>query len=398
LGKVRIAVTGIGAASHLGPDTEALLAGLKRSEQTFGPGTRHDVDFDIVVAEADEDCFAPHSHPELDSPTGSLCLKAARECVRHSAEQCAGAPEGLVLGTSTGGQSQNERTVFSILEGNPPSEFSYRRRGCMAAPTRLVARDLDIAGPVQTISTACTSSANAIALGAAWIAEGRVSRVLAGGGDALCYTTISSFHILELTGPKFCTPFGQDRPGLTLGDGAGFLMLERMEEVLGSGRAPLAELMGYGMSSDAHHMTAPPEDGAGAEAAMRRALESAGATPDDIAFINAHGTGTPLNDAAEANAIARVFGKTPVMSCKGLVGHTLGGAGGIEAVATVLSLLERRAFENAGVSQPADDCPVTLIEPGGMLLKEGAVAVSTSFAFGGNNCVLVFGARERGTR
>jgi 3-oxoacyl-(acyl-carrier-protein) synthase len=131
---------------------------------------------------------------------------------------------------------------------------------------------------------------------------------------------------------------------------------------------------------------------------MRRALESAGATPEDIAFINAHGTGTLLNDAAEANAISRVFGKTPVMSCKGLVGHTLGGAGGIEAVATVLSLLERRVFENAGASKPSDDCPVTLVGPGGMLLKEGAVAVSTSFAFGGNNCVLVFGATEGGTR
>lgn len=386
----------MGASSVQGPDTASLLSGLEGATRRFGPGTRHDVDFEIVVGEAADSCFAAHPHEAFDSPTGRLCLQAARECVLDAKRRGAALPDGLVLGTSTGGQSQNERAVFAILDGHPPEGFSYRRQGCMAAPARLVSRDLDIQGPVQTISTACTSSANAIALGAAWIAGGRASAVLAGGGDALCFTTLSSFHILDLTGPNPCTPFGANRPGLTLGDGAGFVLLERMDRVLASGRTPLAELLGYGMSSDAHHMTAPPPDGAGAELAMTRALENAGVSAGAVSFINAHGTGTALNDAAEAAAIARVFGDTPVMSCKGILGHTLGGAGGIEAVATVLSLREGRAFENAGAAEPAEECPVTLVGPGGLTLPPNAVAVSTSFAFGGNNCVLVFGTGAGG--
>jgi 3-oxoacyl-[acyl-carrier-protein] synthase II len=262
----------------------------------------------------------------------------------------------------------------------------------MASPSRLTARDIGIEGPVTTISTACTSSANAIALGAVWIESGKCRRVLAGGGDALCYTTISSFHILDLTGPNTCTPFGPDRPGLTLGDGAGFLLLEPLDAVLAEGRTPLAVLVGFGMSSDAHHMTAPPEDGAGAALALRRALQHADVRPEDIAYVNAHGTGTRLNDAAEARAVSEVLGDVPVMSCKGLIGHTLGGAGGIEAAAAVLSIQEGRAFENAGTAEAAEDCPVRLIGRGGIPIDAQKAVISTSFAFGGNNCVLVFRA------
>jgi 3-oxoacyl-[acyl-carrier-protein] synthase-1 len=245
---------------------------------------------------------------------------------------------------------------------------------------------------VQTVSTACTSSANAIALGALWIRRRRVRSVLVGGGDALCHTTIASFRALELTGPEMCTPFGPDRPGMTLGEGAGFLLLERLDDALGAGREPLAELRGAGISSDAHHMTAPPADGVGAEAAMRRALLDAGAESDGVDHINAHGTGTRLNDAAEATAITRIFGRNaPVMSCKGLLGHTLGGAGGLEAVAAVLAVRERRAFENLGAHRADDDCPVTLVGAGGVELGERPLVLSNSFAFGGNNCALLFG-------
>ncbi|MCP4676548.1 MAG: beta-ketoacyl-[acyl-carrier-protein] synthase family protein [Deltaproteobacteria bacterium] len=391
--KTRIAITGIGAVSAAGPNASALEQGLERGSRIFAPNRRHPVDFEIVVGEADEDWFAATEHTSLESDTGRLCLAAARECARDAKDRGAGNPDGLVLGTSTGGQSQNEEIVFALVDQTQLPDFSYRRQGCMAAPSRLVARDLDIRGPVQTVSTACTSSTNAIAVGATWLTNGRCNRVLAGGGDALCYTTISSFHILELTGSKMCTPFGADRPGMTLGDGAGFVLLERLDDVLASGREPLAELLGFGMSGDAHHMTAPPEDGAGAELAMRRALKSAGLSPCDIHHINAHGTGTRLNDAAEATAINKLFDSDmPVMSCKGLVGHTLGGAGGIEAVASVLAVGNRRAFENIGARTPSEDCPVRLVPSGGLELPENPIVLSNSFAFGGNNSSLVFGA------
>ncbi|MCP4603003.1 MAG: beta-ketoacyl-[acyl-carrier-protein] synthase family protein [Proteobacteria bacterium] len=395
MNRVRIAITGMGAVSTAGPNVASLADGLRRAERVFVPTKRHKVDFDITVGEMRDDWFAPHNHPKLDSPTGQICLQAARECVSDAASRGAESPDGLILGSSTGGQSRNEEAVFALLERKEISDFSYRGQGCMAAPTRLVGRDLDIHGPVQTISTACTSSANAIALGATWLTTGRCRRVLAGGGDALCYTTLSSFHILQLTGPKLCTPFGKDRPGMTLGEGAGFLMLERLDNVREQGREPLAELLGFGMSSDAHHMTAPPEDGSGAELAMRRALESAGLSASDVNHVNAHGTGTQLNDAAEAAAINRLLGdQVPVMSCKGLIGHTLGGAGGIEAVVSVLAIRERNAFENIGAHVSSEDCPVSLVPSGGIELPDRPVVISNSFAFGGNNCSLVFSAPE----
>ena len=395
----RIAVTGIGVVTAASKDVPALVDALGRSERVFGPSTRHDVAFPVTVGEVDRAFYASHSHPELESPTGALCLAAARECVSDAQSRGSGGPDGLALGTSTGGQSMNENALFALQSGVQPAPFSYRKQGCMGSPSRLVARDLDIRGPIQTISTACTSSANAIATGAMWIENNRATRVLAGGGDALCYTTISSFHILELTGPHPCIPFGENRPGMTLGEGSGFLMLESMETVLADGRRPLAELAGFGFSSDAHHMTAPPEDGSGAETAMRRALKAAGLDFSGVGHINAHGTGTRLNDAAEAAAINRLFPQgVPTMSCKGLTGHTLGGAGGIEAVVSVLSLVHRRAFENLGVTTPGADCPLELVPKGGCPLPEEAAVLSNSFAFGGNNCALVFKTPEEVAR
>ncbi len=388
---MKVAITGIGAVSAAGQGVSALLSKLQDPVCCFRPSTRHSVSFEILTGEAPGICFSEHEYPELDSPTGRLCLSAAKECISHAQTNGCKSPDALCLGTSTGGQSGNERAVFGLLENKPVGDFSYRKQGCMASPSRLLARSLNIFGSVRTVSTACTSSANAIALGASWINSGKCNRVLAGGGDALCYTTLSSFHILELTGPKACTPFGPDRPGLTLGDGAGFLMLEALDSVLLEGRIPLAVLTGFGMSSDAHHMTAPPEDGRGAASAMEKALSCAQITPLDVGYVNAHGTGTRLNDAAEACALSRVFGNTPVMSCKGLTGHTLGGAGALEAVISVLSLQEGNAFENFGAHIASDDCPVNLIGKGGQAFDPEKYVVSASFAFGGNNCVLVFG-------
>jgi 3-oxoacyl-[acyl-carrier-protein] synthase I len=395
LKKIRVAITGIGAVSAAGIGVDAFEQALLKPSRVFSHNTRHDLDLDVIVGEAREEWFATHDHPDLDSPTGRLCLSAARECEKHSRENGAGSLDGLSLGTSTGGQSVNERVVFDLLNSRDPGPFNYRRQGCMAAPSRLVARDLGIEGPVRTTSTACTSSANAIALGASWILSGKCRAVLAGGGDALCHTTISSFCALELTGPRMCTPFAADRPGLTLGEGAGFLVLESLEEVLAAGRKPIAELLGVGMSSDAHHMTAPPQDGSGAEAAMRAALWHAGLSPSNIHHVNAHGTGTQLNDSSEAKAIDRLFDHDPpVMSCKGLIGHTLGGAGGLEAVASVLALRKRTAFTNLGADRADPECPVSLVGPGGLRLPDDPVIISNSFAFGGNNCSLIFAGQE----
>lgn len=399
MSKVGIAVTGIGAVSSAGPSVAALRASLVEERRAIGPNSTFELGFEVATGQAPAEAFAQHDFPSLDSRTGRLCLCAARQCVDMATAGGASVPDGLIVGTSTGGQSENERAVFSLLRCEHPGAFSYRGQGCMASPTRLVHRALRIEGPVTTVSTACTSSALAIAMGALWLRQGRANRVLCGGGDGLCCTTLSGFRKLDLTGPLPCTPFGQGRPGMTLGEGAGFVLLERLDDVLRAGREPLAQLCGLGMSSDANHMTAPLEDGSGAEAAMRAALADAGLAPRDICHVNAHGTGTKLNDAAEAAAIFRLLGHdVPVMSVKGVVGHTLGGAGAIEAVACVLSIRERRAYANVGAGHAGPDCPVSLVPSGGLPLPQAPCILSNSFAFGGNNCALIFAACEAGER
>ena len=386
-GHLNVAVTSLGASCAAGANVSELKAALRSPSRLFAPDQEHNLGFDVTVAKASAKCFADHNYPKLNSPTGRLCLKAARECV----ERVDVKPDGLVLGTSTGGQSESEQMVFSLLNGKASDDFSYMAQGCMASPARLLGRALGIEGPVQTVSTACTSSSAAIALGVSWIRSGRCKAVLAGGGDALCHTTITSFYALGLTATEFCRPFGPDRPGLTLGEGAGFVLLQPLKDALAMGHSPIAQIAGVGMSSDAHHMTAPPADGAGAEVAMRRALADAGLTKNDITHINAHGTGTQLNDIAEAAAITRLFGKNvPVSSCKGLLGHTLGGAGALEAVASCLAIKAKRAFENLGAEIPGDDCLVTLVGSKGAFIGDNPMVMSNSFAFGGNNCVLVF--------
>jgi 3-oxoacyl-(acyl-carrier-protein) synthase len=202
---------------------------------------------------------------------------------------------------------------------------------------------------------------------------------------------MAGFHILKLTGAERARPFGQNRPGLSLGEGAAFLILEPKEKVSRENRRYYAELIGYGMTSDAYHMTAPSENGEGAVEVMKRSLEMAKLKPGEIDFINAHGTGTVMNDRTEATAIRSVFGEnTPVASVKGLLGHTLGAAGAIEAVASIYSILKQKAFENFNSYQKGEDCDVNLVPRGGKTLKKAPVVLSNSFAFGGNNCTLIF--------
>lgn len=349
----------------------------------------------MLVGEADEKCFSEPADRTFDSPTARLCLTAAKECFDdYRLSGGKSIPDGLVTGTSTGGQYVSESFLFSVLDNKPTPVINFRAQGLMTSAARTIAEELGIEGRVSTVSTACTSSANAIAIGASLIERGACRCVIAGGGDALCATTLSGFHILQLTGPGLCRPFGKDRPGMTIGEGAGFLMLEALDEVIGSHRSYYAGLPGYGMGSDAYHMTAPDESGQGAIQVMQSALHKAGIDADDVDFVTAHGTGTKLNDASEAAAIRALFGDIPVSSLKGLVGHTLGGAGALNAIASIYSIINKTAWENFNSYTPGDDCKLNLVGREGVILQNNTVILSNSFAFGGNNCTLVFGSPE----
>jgi 3-oxoacyl-[acyl-carrier-protein] synthase-1 len=391
----RIAITGLGVICSAGNNVNEFFHSLDNPNfKGFTSNPRIKLNISVSVYEADSECFKDDSvNKTFDSPTGRLCIKAARECLddyRNSGGMQT--PDGLVVGSSTGGQYNSERCIFSILKNEPTKPINFPTEGLIASSTRAIADDLDIEGRIMTVSTACTSSANAIAIGGSLIERGVCKCVIAGGGDALCATTIAGFHILKLTGLEKCRPFGPNRPGLTLGEGAAFFVLEPLEDVIKNGRKYYAELLGYGMNSDAYHMTAPNETGEGIISAMEMAMKRANLTPKDINFLNAHGTGTQLNDKTEALAVKKLFGNIPISSLKGLVGHTLGGAGSIEAVASIYSILRSKAFENFNSYECGEDCEgINIVPKGGLELKKSPIVMSNSFAFGGNNCCLIFG-------
>ncbi len=316
---------------------------------------------------------------------------------------------GVFFGSSTGGMWEAEAFFQDFLTVRRRSRLRDLASHQVNAPGDALARHLGVTGPVQTFSSACASGA--LALGAALeaVRSGEVEVALAGGSDSLCQLTYAGFNALRSVDESPCRPFRAGRAGLSIGEGAAVLVLEPLERVLARGAVPLAVLAGSGASCDAHHMTAPDPGGTGAAAALEAALRDAGLAPGEIDFVNAHGTGTPLNDAAEWNALQRVFGaraaELPVTATKALLGHLLGSSGAIEAVATVLCLRHGELHpvpsgeSTTPVETPpgtpperleADHVPVALVLDRPLPLPGARAAVSTSLAFGGSNAALVF--------
>ncbi|MFC1853239.1 beta-ketoacyl-[acyl-carrier-protein] synthase family protein [candidate division CSSED10-310 bacterium] len=390
--KKRVVVTGLGALSVAGQTVFELERTLYQPQFLFTTPSRFTLDFDIIAGEIQESWISDPILSDLETVGGRMSLRAATESIEDALQSGGSPPQALILGTSAGGQVHNEQFVFAHHAQQELPLFNFHKQGVVAAPARYVAEGLNIEGSVMTISTACTSSANAIALGAMWIEQGRYERVLVGGCDDLCATTLAGFHSLLLTGGQPCRPFGQNRPGMTIGEGAAFLCLECLEKVRSSDRPYYGELLGYGLSADAYHITAPSEGGAGAILAMQKALHKADLEPQDINWVNAHGTGTTLNDQVESHAITTTFEfDVPVSSNKALFGHTLGAAGALEAIVSLIAIRQKRAPENYLVSEPGDDCQVNLVPPGGIDLPAHPVIMSNSFGFGGSNCTLIFG-------
>jgi 3-oxoacyl-[acyl-carrier-protein] synthase II len=247
-------------------------------------------------------------------------------------------------------------------------------------------------GPVLTISAACASATLAIEAALRDLRAGLVDVAVAGGADSLCQITYAGFNALRAVDERPCRPFRADRGGLSLGEGSGVLILEREAEAVARTARPLALLRGAGASCDAGHMTAPHPEGMGAALAMTRALRDADASAADVRLVNAHGTGTPLNDVAESKALASVLGeargRVPLTATKASVGHLLGAAGAIEAVATILALEAGTAPPDPGMGAADGALGVDLVSGRPRPLKAGP-ALSTNLAFGGANAVLV---------
>ena len=399
-----VVVTGLGAVSPLGWSLESLWEGLRAGRTAVGPFDRFDHTGHRTHIAAQVDlALEPRrarGKPRRISAADRFAVAAARSAVARAGidppDRCE--RTGVYFGSTTGGMLETEAYLSTLLASasgrlRPPAASllaSQQNNG----PADAVARELGIGGPVQTVSAACASGAMAIGDAIQAVRRGEVDVAIAGGSDALCRLTYAGFNALRAVDERPCRPFRADRAGLSLGEGAAALVLEPLERAMARGARPLALAAGEAATCDAHHMTSPHPEGHGAAAAIRAALSDARLDPEAIDFVNAHGTGTPLNDAAECAALVAVFGDRtadlPVTSTKALVGHLLGSAGALEAVATILCLLHGEVHPMPDDGQPEPGLPLRLILGRPLRLERARHALSTSLGFGGANAALVF--------
>ncbi len=298
---------------------------------------------------------------------------------------------GVSVGAGAAGMLHGELWLQGILKGERirPSLL----RGILPDHTATaIARHFGLGGYQGTVTTACSSSATSIGWGADLVASGRISACVCGGSDALSVLTYGGFNSLKLIDPEPCAPFSLGRQGISLGEGAAFLVLEDEVAALARGARIYGHILGYAIAGEAYHMTAPEPTGGEAARAMKSAIAAAGITPDQVGWVNAHGTGTPLNDVVESKAIRLVFGdhadNVPLVSTKAMTGHCLGAAGAIEIVATVIALNSGVIPKTLNYRGRDPECDLDYCHTGAKK-SDVAIALSNSFAFGGNTTTVV---------
>jgi 3-oxoacyl-[acyl-carrier-protein] synthase-1 len=330
--------------------------------------------------------------PTQTSRTALLSLVAAKEAMAD-----ADIPgfdtlrTGFISANTVGGMDKSEDFFVDFLADNNKGKLRNVFDHECGSKTEIVADQLGISDYMTTISTACSSSANAIFYAARMIKNDLLDVAIAGGTDALTKFTLNGFNTLMILDKAFCKPFDEHREGLNLGEGAGYLVLVSKKVAQALNKAPYCKLSGYNNSNDAYHQTASSPDGTGSYLAMKGALKKSGLKPSDIDYINLHGTGTPNNDSAEGTAIKRIFDPEypPMSSTKSYTGHTLGASGGIEAVFSVLAIKHRIIYPNLRFKTRMSELP---FEPETKFLKNQDInhVMSNSFGFGGNCTSLIF--------
>jgi 3-oxoacyl-[acyl-carrier-protein] synthase II len=402
---IRLAITGVGIICSIGRNQSEVWRSIVESRAGIGkltkfPGESFPTDMAAEVGEIDDLLPIDGREARRMSRSDLLAVVAANEAISQ-ADDGATTPlprERAVVstGTSTGGLLEGESFYFDrLVRGRGRVAASRVLQQPTSGPSDAVARALGLGGGVLSNATACASAGAAIGMAGDLLRSRHADVAIAGGSDALCRLTYSGFNVLQAVDENPCTPFAAERKGITLGEGAAYLVIERWDEAVARGATILAELRGYGATCDAHHPTAPHEEGRGAEAAMRGALAEAGAERPRVDYINAHGTGTLLNDSAETRAIVAAVGEAvPVSSSKSYFGHTLGASGGVEAVITVLALQNQIAPPTLRLDVAAADCTLDYIPhtPRPMAMTN---VLSNTFGFGGSNVSLLFrAARE----
>ena len=397
----RAVVTGIGVICAIGRNREDFRQALREGRC----GTRHirNVEqYDLRFENGAEiECFDPLRYldpkqADMLDRFAQLALVAAREAVCHSGIEWT--PElrenaAIVTGSCVGGQSTENQGFFDVYKMGKSRVHPMTIPKTMAnAGASAISLEFGITGPAFTISTACSSSAHAIGQASLMVGSGMCDVAIAGGSESpFSHGILKAWEAMRVVSPTVCRPFSRDRNGMILGEGAAMLVIESLEHARSRGAKPIAEIAGFGMSSDAHHITQPSAEGAAK--AVRLAIKYAGIDAEQIGYINAHGTGTTVNDVTETRALHLAFGKharhLAISSTKAMHGHTLGAAGAIESAASILALSEGFLPATIHFNEPDPECDLDYI-PNCARTADVEYAISNSFAFGGLNAVLVF--------
>jgi nodulation protein E len=397
----RVVVTGAGVISALGHNCSEFWQGLAAGRSGIQPLQAVDRGLLRFPNGAEVQGFDPARYFEekeigLLDRFAQFGVVAAREAVVQSGIEWSDQlreSTAIVTGSCVGGQTTEDEGFVNLYRNNIPrvNPLTIPRTMENAAASR-ISLETGVVGPTYTVSTACSSANHAIGQ-AFWMVRGGAARMAIAGGSEAVFSLgfLKAWEAMRVVSPDTCRPFSKDRRGLILGEGGAMLVLEQLEEARARGAKIYGEIIGFGMSSDAFHITQPSPDGAAR--AMRAAISDAGIQPEDVSYINAHGTATQANDATETAAIRKVFGahagRLAVSSTKSMHGHTLGAAGAIEAVATLLALCHGVLPPTANFTEADPACDLDVI-PNQARQKQVEYALSNSFAFGGLNAVVAF--------
>ena len=397
----RVVITGIGTVSALGNNAREFWDAIKSGRSAIGPITKADVSNMRFKNAAEVRGFDETEHFDdkmllwLD-PFSHYGIVSAREAVADSGiefDEQLRDKSGVITGSCLGGK-MTEDALYKKLYGDKQERQAPTAipRAMANAVSSHVSMEFGLTGATFTTSTACSSANHALGQAFWLVRQGTLDAAIAGGAEApLCYGNLKAWETMRVVSPDTCRPFSKDRSGMVLGEGAAMFVMEELEMAKARGARIYAEICGFGMSADAHHLTMPLAKGAAK--AMNDALRDGGLKPEQVGYINAHGTATQANDPMESEAIRMVFGdhtdNVRVSSTKSMHGHTLGAAGAVEGAATVLGIHNGLLPPNANFNEPDPECNVNVIA-NEALPAEPEAAISNSFAFGGLNAVVAF--------
>ncbi len=389
-----VAITAYSSLSACGLGNKALNKALTEHQSPLAPLGLFSIPFDAYVGEIKQDLQSIRSElADYDSRNSRVALTAlndseggVRTALEIAKEKYGAHRIAVIIGTSTSGLYETEAAYAELLKTEVmPDGFDFVKQHAYQATARFIQQELGLTGICFAISTACSSGAKAIAAGQRLLANDLCDAVLVGGVDTLCRLTLRGFRSLELVADVPCTPMDKNRKGISIGEAAGLLVLEKCH----ADNSAAMKVLSVGESSDAHHMSTPHPEGRGAALSMQNALDLAGLQASDIDYLNLHATATKINDAVESKAVYSVFSDSvPCSGTKGITGHTLGAAGALETIIVLQALQQQFIPGTYGLQEVGEDCHCQVIKS--PITKQGMkIAMSNSFGFGGNNASVI---------